>query len=193
MSYNNQIGNRRQILEVSRILMPLQLSSQKDVNERWFIHEVSVRICLQNSFACCSQLNFFFIGKPDKFSFEWCPTQPVNLSPVQRNIRMNMEGQFLTNRHFLTFSLRTFVRFSENCWNFNSDNSEHLSIDPYIFYLHYPLRSLRTVGLKDVKNNFGCFVYDVKILALPHRTPRVLEKRWNKVRKRILYTEMTSL
>ena len=106
---------------------------------------------------------------------------------------MNMEGQFLTNRHFLTFSLRTFVRFSENCWNFNSGNSEHLSIDPYIFYLHYPLRSLRTVGLKDVKNNFGCFVYDVKILALPHLTPRVLEKRSNKVRKRILYTEVTSL
>ena len=105
---------------------------------------------------------------------------------------MKMEDQFLTNRHFLTFSLRTFVRFSENCWNFNSDNSEHLSIDPYIFYLHYPLRSLRTVGLKDVKNNFGCFVYDVKILALPDLHPLVSEKGRNKVRKRNLYIKMPS-
>ena len=38
----------------------------------------------------------------------------------------------------------------------------------------------------------GWFAYDVKILTLPDLTPRVPEKRWNKVRKRVLYTEITS-
>ena len=105
---------------------------------------------------------------------------------------MNMEGQFLTNRHFLTFSLRTFVRFSEKCWNFNLGNSEQLSVDPYIFIHIYSLRCLRSVGSKDVKKNFGWFVYDVKILALPDLTPRISEERRNKVRKWNLYTKMPS-